>query len=166
MKTLSLLLIATLLTACSEPVVKVELDFAGQRLTDCPAATLSPLKEGQQPSGFKLICASPRWQMYFITDTRKLKDQRVNQLEFMPPPETPDWLKREFAETPYSHSQTWRTAVHSSKLGKIPCPSAQALKREGGEAPIPQGLTGSLSPGEYHFELAKPCGQLTVRVKS
>ena len=107
------------LSACSPPKTSLELDFAGQRLTSCAAVESLPLHDGAQPGGVKLSCKNPFWTLWVITDTRRLKDGRVNQIEFSPPLELPAELAKAIGQSEPGKSVAWLTAVHSTKLGTI-----------------------------------------------
>ncbi|MEZ0367693.1 MAG: hypothetical protein ACAI44_01265 [Candidatus Sericytochromatia bacterium] len=157
--------LACLNIACSQPRASVRLEFSGKALAECPAAGISELKDGEKPGGFKLSCSNPVWTLWAIYDTTELKDNRLKHLEFSPPPDLPAEQAKTLGLNGPASSLTFKTAVYSSALGKIDCATAKALKRTGGEAPIPRSVGGGLEPGDYPIELAQPCGRLLLTVR-
>lgn len=143
MRIASVLIVAVALTACSMQT-PVKAEFNGAELFKCNAASISKLGPGS--GGFRFNCPD-RASLYVIYDTSIAKDGSVISVD---------------VQAPTGENRTFLPAVHSSVRGQEDCPSAKALQRKTGEAPIPTNLWGKPNNGRYDLAMAKPCGTLTI----
>lgn len=138
--------------------VAVEIGYSGVPVASCAAATASALGEG----GVRLICdeAAFAWDLYITYDSRTRKDGTISRLSFATP------SREAWAADPKLARQFPAELLGDLQpaVDRLECPSAIALDRKTGEAPLPQNLFGAPLPGLYTIELARPCGRLTVAI--
>jgi len=144
--TMKKIIILALVFACHcGSKVSVELTFDGAAIDSCAAAEIKKLSPGD--GGFRFLCDA-RKSIYVTYDTSDAKDGTIKSVSLQS-----DTQQKEFLP-----------AVYSSARGTEKCASAKALARKSGEAPFATDMAGNPKHGSYELAMAKPCGNLTIKI--